>query len=69
MLQWRLPLCGSETLAVLCEVFFEGLFRGGAVFGGVGEGESSPGSKVAIVDGCKSRRLDRNACCSVEVAD
>ena len=69
MLQWRLPLCGSETLAVLCEVSFEDLFRDGAVFGGVGEGDSRPGRKVASVDDCKPRGLDRKSCCSVEVSD
>ena len=68
-LQWRLPLCGSETLAGLREVSFEGLFGDGAVFGGVGEGDSRPGRKVARMDGCKPRGLDRKSCCSVEVAD
>ena len=50
-LRWRIPLCGSDTLAVLCEVSFEDLFRDGAVFGGVGEGDSRPGNKVARIDG------------------
>ena len=53
---------------VLREVSFEGIFGDGAVFGGVGEGESRPGSKVASMDGCKPRVLNRKACCSVEVA-
>ena len=48
---------------------FEGLFVDGSVFGGVGEGGSRPGSKVAGMDGCKPRGLDRKAFCSVEVAD
>ena len=68
-LQLRLPLCGSDTLAVLCEVSFGGLFRDRAVFGGVGKGDSKPGSKVSSLDGCKPRGLDRKACCSVEVAN
>ena len=68
-LQWRLPLRGPDTLLRLCEVSFEGLFRDGAVFGGVGKGESSPGGKVASMDGCNPRGIDRKACCSVEVAD
>ena len=48
---------------------FEVLFRGRAVFGGVGEGDYRPGSKVSSMDGCKPRGLDRKACCSVEVVD
>ena len=37
-IQWRLPICGLDTLVGLLEVSFEGLFRDGSVFGGVGEG-------------------------------
>ena len=47
----------------------EGLFRDGAVFGVVGEGESRPGSKISSMDGCNPRGIDRKACCSVEVVD
>ena len=53
----------------LHEVPFEGLFRDGEVFGGVGEGESRPGSKVASMDGCKPHGLDKKTFYSVEVAD
>ena len=48
---------------------FEGLFVDRAVFGGVGEGESRPGSEVSRMDGCKPHGLDRENCCSVDVAD
>ena len=68
-LQLRLPLCGLDNLAVLCELYFKDIFRDGAVFGGVGEGDCRPGRKVASVDGCKPRGLYRKSCCSVEVAD
>ena len=53
----------------LREVSFKGLFRDGAVLGGVGKGESMPGIKVSSMDGCKPHGLDRKACCSVEAAD
>ena len=48
---------------------FEGLFGDGVVFGGVGEGESRPGRKVAGMDGCKPCGFDWKSCCSVEVSD
>ena len=48
---------------------FEVIFGDGAVFGGVGEDDSRPGSKVAGTYGCNPRGLDRKSCCSVEVAD
>ena len=53
----------------LHEVYFEVLFGGGAVFGGVGGGDSRPGSKVASMDGYKPRVIDRKSCCGVEVVD
>ena len=58
---WRLPLRGPDTFAGFCEVSFEGLFRDRAIFGSVGKGESSTGSKVASTDGCKPHGLDRKA--------
>ena len=67
-IQWRLPLGGPDTLAGFCEVSIEGLFRDRALFGGIGEDESRPGSKVASISGCKPRGLQRKACCSMEVA-
>ena len=54
-IQWRLPIRGQDTLVGLHEVSFKGIFRDKAVFGGVGKGESRTGSKVASIDGCKSR--------------
>ena len=68
-LQWRFPLHVPDTLAGLHEVSFEGLFRDGAVFGGIGEGESGPGIKVSSMYGCKPRGIDRKTCCSMKVAD
>ena len=60
-LQWRLPLCVSDTLVGLREVSFEGLFRYRALFGGVGESESRPGRKFSSMYGCKPRGLDRKS--------
>ena len=48
---------------------FEGLFRDGALFGGLGEGDSRPGSNVASMYGCKPRGLERKSCFIVEVVD
>ena len=48
---------------------FEVLFRDEAVFGGVGEGESRPGSKVDGMDGCKPHVIFRKVCCSRELED
>ena len=48
---------------------FDVLFGEGALFSGVGEGDSRPGGKVASMDGCKQHGIDRKACCNVEVVD
>ena len=67
LLQWRLPIRALDTLTILREMSFKGLFIDRAIFGGVGKGDSIPGSTVSSIYGCKPHVLYKKAFCSVGV--